>query len=374
MSLDQAFEPVLNEGHHRSPIGMENYLCQYWRPEHCNPDNWTYQPSTYGVKGVELVGEKHMNLFSNLNQTWQNPGRVKTDNKSVGIIVDNIRDEGIKLDGRIIYYDVDTNERINGIHRTIGSEILSIPGWMMQGVRFANRRAKVKFALISNNEKKLHHLNSSPEDVMNVVRELINIDNEDGVTYSNTTVREEVDECGAHLSRKQRQRIYDKLIMEFRLNGAATCVEKFSDYNTKQVEHLLAVMAEDDRNAWASDYYFNEDTFTLYVNGTQFEARVGGIVSANVQAVKANKPLHIVYSVAIPEGEKNTLNTNRLSFWTTQMASIETRILESCGLQGDMHRRIFAWNHPDCEHRAVAQDNVNEQIYDLIKVRNRDFN
>ena len=176
MSLDQAFEPVLNEGHHRSPIGMENYLCQYWRPEHCNPDNWTYQPSTYGVKGVELVGEKHMNLFSNLNQTWQNPGRVKTDNKSVGIIVDNIRDEGIKTDGRIIYYDVDTNERINGIHRTIGSEILSIPGWMMQGVRFANRRAKVKFALISNNEKKLHHLNSSPEDVMNVVRELINID------------------------------------------------------------------------------------------------------------------------------------------------------------------------------------------------------
>jgi hypothetical protein len=35
-------------------IATNSFLCQYWDAIACNPDNWTYEPSTYGVSGVEI--------------------------------------------------------------------------------------------------------------------------------------------------------------------------------------------------------------------------------------------------------------------------------------------------------------------------------
>lgn len=350
-------------------FNTESFVNSYWAKDHCDPAVWDYVPSTYGVEGAELVGEKHMKFFSDINNSWKNPGRVSTDPKRVRELVTEIVENGIKTQGSVIYYDVDTLDRVNGTHRTEVAAELGIDGWMMQAIRFTSQRAKIEFATLSNNRKDLLHLNTSPTDVFEAVWALNNLDD----NFDEQQVKADVLRLGWHLTKKQKERIFDNLIMKFRLSGAAP-TRKYADYNTNQFHSLMAEMSHRDLNPTWIDMWEDEDCMTLYINAKQFESRVGTIINANVQAIKANKPLHIIYSVSIPEGEKNTLQTNRLSFWTTQMASIETRMMESCGLQGDMHRRIFAWNDPRCEHRAVAQDNIQEDQFDLIKVRNRDFN
>ena len=362
-SLNESLESCFQQASEDIFVGL------HWKKEHCNPDAWSYTPSTYGVEDAELVGEKHMKLFSDLNNSWTNPGRVTTDPKRVKDLVTDIDEKGINTSGSVIYYDVDTNDRVNGTHRDLSARELSILGWMMQGIRFHSERAKIEFATLSNNRKDLLHKNTTPTDVSEAVYALNRLDG----NYDEKQIKKDVDRLGWHLTKKQKERIFDNLIMKFRLGGAAP-TRKFADYNTNQFYSLMAEMSHRDLNPEWVDMWENEDCMTLYINSKQFESRVGTIINANVAAVEANKPLHIIYNVSIPEGEKNTLQTNRLSFWTTQMASIETRVMKSNGLQGEMHRRNFAWNHPDCEHRAVAQDNIQEDQFDLIKVRNRDFN
>ena len=41
---------------------------------------------------------------------------------------------------------------------------------------------------------------------------------------------------------------------------------------------------------------------------------------------------------------------------------------------GERHRDMFPWNHPDAEHRFVAQDNNKENPDVLIKIKNRSYN
>ena len=56
--------------------GYAPFLSEHWRPEHCDPKNWDYEPSTYDVDGVELVGEPHMQLWEDLtSDNHANPGR-----------------------------------------------------------------------------------------------------------------------------------------------------------------------------------------------------------------------------------------------------------------------------------------------------------
>ena len=37
------------------------FICSYWGADHCDPNSWSYQPSTYGVEGVGIVAGPHMN-------------------------------------------------------------------------------------------------------------------------------------------------------------------------------------------------------------------------------------------------------------------------------------------------------------------------
>ena len=53
----------------------------------------------------------------------------------------------------------------------------------------------------------------------------------------------------------------------------------------------------------------------------------------------------------------------------------EDLILKSSGLPADNISRLrFAWNHPDCQHMALAQDRSNEKNKVVVPLRNRDFN
>ena len=41
---------------------------------------------------------------------------------------------------------------------------------------------------------------------------------------------------------------------------------------------------------------------------------------------------------------------------------------------GEIHRRNYRWNHPDCEHRVIAQDHKFEKGKAVVKFPNRNFN
>lgn len=74
-----------------------DFLSDLWRPECCDPANWAYVPSTYGIPGVELVGEPGMKLFSELT-CYENPGRKELSASQVSDLVDILETEGIRPD------------------------------------------------------------------------------------------------------------------------------------------------------------------------------------------------------------------------------------------------------------------------------------
>ena len=158
---------------------VNEFVSKYWGIDHCDPNSWDYKPSTYGIKGVHLVGNPKMKLFSELTGNWNNPGRAYGIN--VGMceeIAEDIRDNGIDTKkGSMIYWDVDDSSKINAYHREHVASELNIAGWMGQGVRFDNEKAKIRFACKSNNRKELTHNNTSAKDVETTVRRVLELEN-----------------------------------------------------------------------------------------------------------------------------------------------------------------------------------------------------
>ena len=351
-------------------IKTNQFLCDFWTDEHCDSQNWGYIPSTYGVSGVTLVGKPHMMLIDEIDCSWINPGRkYGTNDKDINKIVDNISENGINsTSGTFIYVEDETNSRVNGAHRIEASKILDIPGWMIQRVRFDNVEAKIKFANCSNIIEELPHTNPTPKDIETAVAEIVT----QTKIFTEDKVRDDVAQLGKHLTQKQRDKIVDALLVNLYLNGKVTSLNRYISISGSRASRILEQISD----AWIDKYWNVEEEHTLYINSSQVESRVGGIISANVAAVKDGKPLHIIFSVSPPEGKKNTLESNRNSFWTTQMKSIEDRVMDCCGVENNFGRRNFAWNHPDAKHRTFGQDTSCEDIRNLIvyESRNRGFN
>ena len=99
------------------------------------------------------------------------------------------------------------------------------------------------------------------------------------------------------------------------------------------------------------------------------------MLALNAIAKKDGKPLHIVFTVGIPKGRNSeSLSTRREKIWSKFMPKIEENVLQSVGMDFE-HRSIFRWNHPDCVHVAVAQDNTNELPKGpFVRLKNRNFN
>lgn len=349
---------------------LSKFLSEYWKEEHCDPQNWEYVPSTYGVEGVTLVGEPHMMLISDINRSWVNPGRkFGTIDSDVNKIVENISENGINCkSGTFIYIDDKDDGRINGDHRMEASFILDIPGWMVQRVKFDSLEAKIKFANCSNIVEQLPHTNPSASDIETAVTEIIATTK----VFTEEKVREDVQQLGKHLTQKAREKIVDSILVDLYLGGKATSLSRYISITGRRAAKIL----EEIDDSWIDNYWDKPNEHTLYINSGQVESRVGGIINANVDALRDKKPLHIIFSVSPPEGQKNTLDSNRNSFWTTQMQSIEDRVMDCMGISHEFGRRNFAWNHPDAKHRTFGQDMSNEDIRKLIPFegRNRGFN
>jgi len=103
-----------------------------------------------------------------------------------------------------------------------------------------------------------------------------------------------------------------------------------------------------------------------------FEARIGSIITQASIARTNNAPLHMIFSVDVPTG-KETLDSKREKVFSSWLPRLEDKLMNISG-QTEMHRASFPWNHPDAEHRFVAQDNNKEEFDSLIKIPNRSYN
>ena len=341
------------------------FVSQYWGIDHCDPDSWDYVPSTYGVKGVHLVGTPEMKLFSELTGNWTNPGRSHGINLGkCEEMIEDIRDNGIDTkNGSMIYWDVDDSSKINAYHREYVTAELKIPGWMGQGVRFDNEKAKIIFACKSNNRKELIHNNTSVKDVESTVRRVLELES----TYTKKEIQDKVHYIGDHFSTTTRNKIVNNLLVEFISKGLKSG-ERYTPHNADTVWRLLNEID----NPWVEDYYKNEDEVSNYVYVKNFDSRIGSIITQASIARTNNAPLHMIFSVEVPTG-KETLDSKREKVFSTWLPRLEDKLMNLSG-QTEMHRANFPWNHPDAEHRFVAQDNNKEKFDSLIKIPNRSYN
>ena len=350
-------------------VSNADFLSADWRLEHCDPEKWE-KPSTHDIPGVELVGDPHMKLWSD-TVAWNNPGRKNFKQSAVIHLSDKIETEGI-IPSRVVYYDVETDETNNGCTRRGASGIRSIPGWMHQGVKFENELAKIRFANASNHVEGLFNSEPTKDDVKEGVRAALKQIGE----YDKQTIREEVRIQGPGLTDKQKDDIVNAVYSDCMFDENMKSSSRYRDLNNNNVEALLKLIREDhsEEEPWVKDYWDNDDEITICINAANFESRVGAIMTAAAKASKADKPLHMIFTVPIPVG-KETLKSKREKFFSMHLQSLEDRFLDIEGKAlTDKNRRDFAWNHPDCQHRTVAQDTENESTIPLIKVKNRNFN
>ena len=191
----------------------------------------------------------------------------------------------------MIYWDVDDSSKINAYHREHVASELNIAGWMGQGVRFDNEKAKIRFACKSNNRKELTHNNTSAKDVETTVRRVLELES----TYTKKEIQDEVNDLGYHLSSSTRDRIVKDLLVEFISKGIKSG-ERYTQHNADTVWRLL----EEIDDPWVENYYNDDDQVTLPLHVDNFEARIGSIIRTASQARTNNAPLHMIFSVDVP--------------------------------------------------------------------------
>lgn len=349
------------------------YITANWRPEHCDPNNWDYKPSTYDVEGVELIGTPHMMLFTDMTGTWDNPGRAERITLSkFKDLRDNIHEFGINTkQGRMIYVDVDDNSTINGNHRKElrTDRRIDIRGWMVQLVRFDNRKSKRDFANISNIDMSIPHNNPSQKDVEAVVRDALN-------DFDRRPMKKEVDTLikkhGKHLGPKARGKILKRIMYELQRQGLVNSSERYTTYG-KDTVNLYVDDHHDDE--WIEDILKNEDAYTHVMCVYNFKSDLGALLEKNKEAVTSNKPLNLLIAVEEPTS-KESLSQKRDKVFDEKLQDWEDILLLSLGMtERRVNRYHFAWNHPDATHKFLPQDNRDEmKTGELIYVKNRTFN
>jgi hypothetical protein len=341
-------------------VAEHNFVSTYWDAIACDPDSWCYTPSTYNIDGVELVGTPHMMKWDLLNP-WKNPGRAFGANLGqVEKLKLDIETNGIDTDKPVIYYDVDTLDRINGEHRFLASNILGIDGWMAQGVRFADEVAKIKFALASNKKREDVYNPPSREDVESAIRALINL----GAIITDEDIKTEVRFLGTGaISESSIKSVYNRLIAERIFSGKVTSETRFTDWNDEKLDLFF----QNTEDPWVNEYWNNTSEYTMYINMNNFDSRINSLINMAAQASAANKPLHLLISVKLYQ--KQELDTTRAKVFTDDLKSVERQI---CTIMGMIHERCgsnFPWNHVECEHRFLAQDLQEEdpaKLYYLV--------
>jgi len=356
---------------------LSAFFTSIWRPEHCDPKNWKYKPSTYGIKGAHKVGEPHMMLAKDIDTSWHNPGRKeKFSHFRSNLIKEDIIENGINLEeGRVIYVDVDGMKCMNGFNRfyLCNDKKIDIRGWMIQLMRYDDEISRILHANKSNVQKVIAHNNPKKEDVEAAVQDIASrLNNPD-----RDEIRDIINDLGEHLNTRQRGEILQTLMLDLTMNNKVSPAERYTVYGAKAMKSYADKWSDGDE--WFEDYYNNEDEEVFNISMTNIQSDQSALLKALVKATLQNKPLHLLISVSTPTGSsKETLTTKRKKVFEDYLTDLENMFMTVMKLQiNNCHRYSFAWNHPDCQHRFLPQDNHNELRSGLIvppKHWNRGFN
>ena len=338
------------------------FICDYWNALACDPSNWTNKSSKFGVNGVELVGTPHMILWDEMD-AWINPGRKDgIDIKKLEELKLDIESEGIDTDKPIVYYDIDTNELINGAHRQLASSAFDIPGWMAQGVRFKNRSAKIRFANQSNKKRKDVYSPPDAKSIEQSVRELMAEPEESGV-ITDQDIKNEVRSLGEGAIKEWKiGEIATKLIIERQINGSVSGGERFYTWSREGFNKFL----KNTDDPWIDDYYNEPSEFSLYINMRDWSSRIGPLMAMAEVATIARKPLHLLISVELKVLEQP--DSSRRKVFDENLKTVERQLCKIVGLDVDRCAHMFPWNHSDCQHRALSQDVKNENFYTTVVI------
>lgn len=370
------------------PQSNADFLCQYWRPEHCDPNNWN-APSTFGIEGVILVdrdgnhlqeGDKsglHMKMFT---RSWDNPTRSGgTSLSRVKAYAEIIKTEGMGIQASDpIYFDYETDENVNGNGRFGAAEKCDIPGWMQQGVIFLTEEAKLLFAALSQpkNKKGIFGEELSRDDVCSTVKALCQATHGGETEWDEDYVAEMVERVGSHLSDSDKRSIKRELKKDFIANPNMNYggVQSF-DVGT----HVTFLNRKEFGNdEWVENIFNDDEKYVQFVTTDQGKMThsYSSLMKQNVEANTASEPLNLIVNLKPPTGKSSqNLDASRDEFFSKHIKRLEDLIIKSLGLPlDDLTRRRFAWNHPDCQHVALAQDRTVEKNKCVIPLKNRDFN
>lgn len=361
---------------------MPTTVNTFWGPDNMDSSVWTFKPRTCGVPGVSFPHHAGYIIFDILNNAENSGRKVSVSQEDINRFADQLRRKGILTDKEPFYYDIDTLDRIDGELRYRTSTVLGISGWMGQPVKFANARAKRKFATIINNNDADINRDNTINDIEAAVEDLMDIDIKDGIVIDDTWIRNEVEDLcqgSGSISGKQREGLIHKLISKVQSStGKFASAKRYTHFKKSIETHHLAHWAskkDDDANfeydSWYDTYVGEENTLCL--EEFTWNSTVYKIMNKLKSCLKQDIPMNLLLCVNVPTNPKADfdLDEKRKEIFEKLLPKLEESILS---VNEYFPVGKFPWNHPLAEHRFIAQDTTNEGIWDLIKVKNRNFN
>jgi len=336
----------------------EYFINEYWSESCCDPANWTYVPSTYSVPGVHIVTAPHMVAFADFNGGIENPGRDEIDYTDVDILEQCIVALKIVTEGsRMLYYNVDTMKKINGIKRSIVCNRLDIKGWMGVGVRFDNPVAEIEFAYYSNNptqtDSRLVHKLPTKDDTIAFVSEKFRLSGNANITEKE--IRDVVNHSTKDnytITISNKGDIVKKVLLKLQSSGKTG--ERYIVYDDTEMRKELDSLVKLN-NEWALEFWedYDEENPTNAV--IIFINMYGNGISGSYQyiqrkldlAQKLSLPANFVMAAKPPKRKNSTIDSMRASIITGDIRRLEEIC---CGMfkhDVNVFSRVLPHNHPN---------------------------
>lgn len=339
-----------------------DFLCDYWGPDHCDPDAWTHPVSTFGIDGV-ILREKRMTLWEETQPTSANRGRkYGTDHGAVESLADDIEQNGVDTKCAVGYVDAETGERIGTNHRYHASQRLGIPGWMLQHVDFSEcddpEWSRELFSRAINNERTLRQNNNDPEDVEQLVIY--------GIEKGNITTDQQVEDTIKMVSNnsfskyKQTSLINAMTILLHRNGGDKSGLKRYVMIDNKEFYRICENNPED---YYVKNIVENEHEHHLFINMRNWGSRTNSLITRAAQACRDNAPLHLTFSVDKPT-RNESIDTKRSKVMETAIKNTSDDLFTIMSYK--MQHGYYPWDHPGCQHMFVAQDTHNETLDTFI--------
>lgn len=341
---------------------MADFLCDYWGPDHCDPDAWTHPVSTFGIEGVKL-GEKRMTMWSETTPTSANRARkYGTDQGAVESLADDIDQNGIDTKCAVGYIDAETGERIGTNHRYHASERLNIPGWMIQHVDFSECEdpewARELFSRAINNERTLRQNNNTVEDVEQLIIY--------GIENGNITTDKQVEDTITMVSNNsfsKHKQTKLKNAMSIRLHRQGGDKSGLERYVLVEVSEFNKICENNPEDSYVKDIIENDHEHHLFINMKNWGSRTNSLITRGAQAAKDNAPLHLSFSVEKPS-RTESLQTKREKVFDTMLKNTKDDI--DTLMMYKFQKGYYPWDNPECQHTFVAQDTHNETLDTFI--------